>query len=220
MEAVRSGPIGKLFRSDNFVFGQSGAGNNWAKGHYTEGAELVYSVMDVVRKDAENCDCLQGFQLTHSHGSGTGSGVTTCLRFPGQLNANLRKNWRSTWCRSLVCISSCPDSHPSPPQAASTTADPANVRRQEHDGCVRPPSRPLPHHIQNKNSGYFVEWIQNNVKTAVCDIPPCCFALDDCNTVGWYVNYPSRFKVNFIIIFIECEIHLGHEKCCECVEFG
>merc|ERR1712071_140332 len=25
---------------------------------------------------------------------------------------------------------------------------------------------------QNKNSSYFVEWIPNNVKTAVCDIPP------------------------------------------------
>jgi len=79
MEAVRSGPIGKLFRPDNFVFGQSGAGNNWAKGHYTEGAELVDSVMDVVRKEAESCDCLQGFQLTHSLGGGTGSGMGTLL---------------------------------------------------------------------------------------------------------------------------------------------
>merc|ERR1711892_1011285 len=26
--------------------------------------------------------------------------------------------------------------------------------------------------IQNKNSSYFVEWIPNNVKTAVCDSPP------------------------------------------------
>ena len=26
--------------------------------------------------------------------------------------------------------------------------------------------------IQNKNSPYFVEWIPNNVKTAVCDIAP------------------------------------------------
>uniref|UniRef100_A0A8D8DI13 Tubulin beta-3 chain n=1 Tax=Culex pipiens TaxID=7175 RepID=A0A8D8DI13_CULPI len=59
MEAVRSGPYGKLFRPDNFVFGQSGAGNNWAKGHYTEGAELVDAVLDVVRKECENCDCLQ-----------------------------------------------------------------------------------------------------------------------------------------------------------------
>jgi len=49
MDSVRSGPFGQLFRPDNFVFGQSGAGNNWAKGHYTEGAELVDSVLDVVR---------------------------------------------------------------------------------------------------------------------------------------------------------------------------
>ncbi|XP_060718519.1 tubulin beta-4B chain isoform X11 [Tachysurus vachellii] len=66
MDSVRSGPFGQVFRPDNFVFGQSGAGNNWAKGHYTEGAELVDSVLDVVRKEAESCDCLQGFQLTHS----------------------------------------------------------------------------------------------------------------------------------------------------------
>ena len=26
--------------------------------------------------------------------------------------------------------------------------------------------------VQNKNSSYFVEWIPNNVKTAMCDIPP------------------------------------------------
>ena len=37
MDSVRSGPYGAIFRPDNFVFGQSGAGNNWAKGHYTEG---------------------------------------------------------------------------------------------------------------------------------------------------------------------------------------
>jgi hypothetical protein len=32
MDSVRSGPLGSLFRPDNFVFGQNGAGNNWAKG--------------------------------------------------------------------------------------------------------------------------------------------------------------------------------------------
>uniref|UniRef100_A0A8C2D829 Tubulin beta chain n=1 Tax=Cyprinus carpio TaxID=7962 RepID=A0A8C2D829_CYPCA len=79
MDSVRSGPFGQVFRPDNFVFGQSGAGNNWAKGHYTEGAELVDSVLDVVRKEAESCDCLQGFQLTHSLGGGTGSGMGTLL---------------------------------------------------------------------------------------------------------------------------------------------
>jgi len=47
MDSVRSGPFGQIFRPDNFVFGQSGAGNNWAKGHYTEGAELVDSVLEM-----------------------------------------------------------------------------------------------------------------------------------------------------------------------------
>ena len=54
-------------------------GNNWAKGHYTEGAELIDSVLDVVRKEAESCDCLQGFQIAHSLGGGTGSGMGTLL---------------------------------------------------------------------------------------------------------------------------------------------
>jgi len=79
MDSVRAGPYGQLFRPDNFVFGQTGAGNNWAKGHYTEGAELIDSVLDVVRKEAESCDCLQGFQLCHSLGGGTGSGMGTLL---------------------------------------------------------------------------------------------------------------------------------------------
>lgn len=61
------------------VNGQSGAGNNWAKGHYTEGAELVDHVLDAVRREAESCDSLQGFQITHSLGGGTGSGMGTLL---------------------------------------------------------------------------------------------------------------------------------------------
>ncbi|KAK2114875.1 Tubulin beta-8 chain [Saguinus oedipus] len=97
-------PFRQIFRPDNFVFGelwlrtgvrllswgslsdrlyyltgQCGAGNSWAKGNYTEGAELMESVMDVVRKEAESRDCLQGFQLTHSLGGGTGSGMGTLL---------------------------------------------------------------------------------------------------------------------------------------------
>ena len=47
--------------------------------HISVGAELVDSVLDVVRKESESCDCLQGFQLTHSLGGGTGSGMGTLL---------------------------------------------------------------------------------------------------------------------------------------------
>ncbi|CAG8658351.1 14273_t:CDS:2, partial [Racocetra fulgida] len=79
MDSIRSSPYGSLFRPDNFVFGQSGAGNNWAKGYYTEGAELVDSILDVLRKESESTDCLQGFQVTHSLGGGTGSGLGSLL---------------------------------------------------------------------------------------------------------------------------------------------
>lgn len=79
MDAVRAGPLGQLFRPDNFVFAQASAGNNWAKGHYTEGAELIEAAVDVIRRETEGCDCLQGFQLTHSLGGGTGSGMGTLL---------------------------------------------------------------------------------------------------------------------------------------------
>ena len=52
MDSVRSGPYGQVFRPDNFVFGQSGAGNNWAKGHYTEGnyLELFSLRSDILRR--------------------------------------------------------------------------------------------------------------------------------------------------------------------------
>ena len=79
IDSVRASALGQLFRPDNFVFGQSGSGNNWAKGHYTEGAEMIENVLEVVRKEAEGCDCLQGFQLSHSLGGGTGSGMGTLL---------------------------------------------------------------------------------------------------------------------------------------------
>ncbi|CAK0880165.1 unnamed protein product [Prorocentrum cordatum] len=96
MDSVRAGPFGQLFRPDNFVFGQTGAGNNWAKGHYTEGAELIDSVLDVVRKEAEGCDCLQGFQMCHSLGGGTGAGMGTLLiskvreEYPDRIMETLR----------------------------------------------------------------------------------------------------------------------------------
>uniref|UniRef100_A0A183UUM9 Tubulin beta chain n=1 Tax=Toxocara canis TaxID=6265 RepID=A0A183UUM9_TOXCA len=315
MDSIRGGAFGQLFRPDNFVFGQSGAGNNWAKGHYTEGAELVDNVLDhvfrffffacvVVKKDR----CFQGFQLTHSLGGGTGSGmgtlliskvreeypdrivssfsvvpspkvsdvvlepynatlsvhqlventdetfcidnealydicfrtlkltnptygdlnhlvsmtmsgVTTCLRFPGQLNADLRK--------LAVNMVPFPRLHFFMPGFAPLSARGAAAYRasnvaeltQQVNGALVVLVHEVvfvvvsgvgamfdaknmmaacdPRHgryltvaaifrgrmsmrevddqmmqVQSRNSSYFVEWIPNNVKTAVCDIPP------------------------------------------------
>lgn len=79
VDVIKASERGSMFRPDNFVHGQSGAGNNWAKGHYTEGAELIESVLDIVRRETEACETLQGFQVSHSLGGGTGSGLGTLL---------------------------------------------------------------------------------------------------------------------------------------------
>lgn len=71
--------MGQFFRPDNFIHADSGAGNNWAKGYFSEGAELVEEVLDSIRKEAESCESMQGFQMMHSLGGGTGSGLGSLL---------------------------------------------------------------------------------------------------------------------------------------------
>jgi tubulin beta len=44
----------------------------------------VESVLDVIRKEAEHADCLQGFQMSHSLGGGTGSGLGSLLLSKGE----------------------------------------------------------------------------------------------------------------------------------------
>ncbi|XP_040588788.1 tubulin beta-1 chain isoform X1 [Mesocricetus auratus] len=286
MDSIRSSRLGALFQPDSFVHGNSGAGNNWAKGHYTEGAELIENVMDAVRKESEGCDCLQGFQIVHSLGGGTGSGmgtllmnkireeypdrilnsfsvmpspkvsdtvvepynavlsihqlmenadacfcidnealydicfrtlrlttptygdlnhlvsltmsgITTSLRFPGQLNADLRK--------LAVNMVPFPRLHFFMPGFAPLTAQGsqqyralsvAELTQQMFDArnimaacdprrgryltvaCIfrgKMSTREVDQQllsVQTRSSSCFVEWIPNNVKVAVCDIPP------------------------------------------------
>jgi tubulin beta len=286
MDSIRGGEYGKLFRPDNFVHGQSGAGNNWAKGHYTEGAELVDSIMDVVRKEAEGCDMLQGFQITHSMGGGTGAGMgtllvskireeypdrimstysvvpspkvsdtvvepynatlsvhqlvenadqcfaldnealydicfrtlklknpsygdlnnliasaitgTTCsLRFPGQLNCDLRKlavnmvpfprlHFFLVGFAPLTSGQSQDYRVLTVPELTSQAFDAKNMmcaadpRHGRYLTCAmmfrgNMSSKEVDDqmlNMVNKNSSYFVEWIPNNLKASICDIPP------------------------------------------------
>jgi len=116
MDSVRAGPFGQLFRPDNFLFRQTGAGNNW--GHYTEGAELIDSVLDVVRKEAESCDCRQGFQITHSLGGGTGSGMGTLLT----------SKFREEYPDRMMCTFSIFQS----PKVSDTVVEPYNATLSVH----------------------------------------------------------------------------------------
>jgi len=38
--------LGKFFSPDSYIHAQNGAGNNWAKGYYSEGSELVEPILD------------------------------------------------------------------------------------------------------------------------------------------------------------------------------
>ena len=71
--------MGRLFNPDNFISAQDGAGNNWAKGYMSNGSEIIDDVLDQVRKQTELCESISGFQIVHSLGGGTGSGLGSLL---------------------------------------------------------------------------------------------------------------------------------------------
>eukprot|EP01041_Mallomonas_annulata_P001635 gene1635-3170_t len=79
LQHISASPLGQLFNPENFIYGRGSSSSNWAKGHYTDGAELIDPIMDMIRKENESCDSLQGFQLLHAIGGGTGSGLGTLI---------------------------------------------------------------------------------------------------------------------------------------------
>ena len=85
----RTYPFRWLFSEYNIVNSDCGTCNNWAKGFYTEGGEIIDDVMDIVREEVEKCEKIEGFQISHSLGGGTGSGMGSLLI------SNLRQEYPS-----------------------------------------------------------------------------------------------------------------------------
>lgn len=54
------------------------AGNNWGVG-YSEAAKYSDDLIDIITREAEDCDSFEGFMLTHSIAGGTGSGMGSYL---------------------------------------------------------------------------------------------------------------------------------------------
>ncbi|KAG8720313.1 alpha-tubulin [Ceratobasidium sp. 394] len=79
VDEVRNGTYRTLFHPETLITGKEDAANNYARGHYTVGKELIDGVMDRVRRLADNCSGLQGFFVFHSFGGGTGSGFGALL---------------------------------------------------------------------------------------------------------------------------------------------
>ncbi|KAJ6223570.1 hypothetical protein RDWZM_002115 [Blomia tropicalis] len=79
IDEVRNGSYAKLFHPEQLISGKEDAANNYARGHYTIGKELIDLVLERTRKLSEQCTSLQGFLIFHSFGGGTGSGFTSLL---------------------------------------------------------------------------------------------------------------------------------------------
>ncbi|PIC42885.1 hypothetical protein B9Z55_009814 [Caenorhabditis nigoni] len=79
VDEIRTGTYKKLFHPEQMLTGKEDAANNYARGHYTVGKEIIDTTMDRIRRLANNCDGLQGFFVFHSFGGGTGSGFTSMM---------------------------------------------------------------------------------------------------------------------------------------------
>jgi len=79
VDEVRTGTYRQLFHPEQLITGKEDAANNYARGHYTIGKDIIDSVLDKVRKMSDNCSALQGFLIFHSTGGGTGSGLGSLL---------------------------------------------------------------------------------------------------------------------------------------------
>ena len=79
LDEIRTGAYRELFHPEQLINGKEDAANNYARGHYTVGKEIIDLTIDRIRKIADQCTGLQGFIVFHSFGGGTGSGFGSLL---------------------------------------------------------------------------------------------------------------------------------------------
>lgn len=92
INSILNSPYAKLYNPENVFLSKhgGGAGNNWASG-YSQGQKLQEEVFDIIDREADGSDSLEGFVLCHSIAGGTGSGMGSFMlealndRFPKKL---------------------------------------------------------------------------------------------------------------------------------------
>jgi tubulin gamma len=92
VHGIQRSSLSALFNPENVYIHPEGggAGNNWAAG-YDIAESVQETIFDMVDREAENSDSLEGFVLTHSIAGGTGSGLGSFIlerineRFPKKL---------------------------------------------------------------------------------------------------------------------------------------
>uniref|UniRef100_A0A060T8B6 Tubulin gamma chain n=1 Tax=Blastobotrys adeninivorans TaxID=409370 RepID=A0A060T8B6_BLAAD len=92
VNSILSGPRAKMFNPENVYLSPhgGGAGNNFAAG-YHQAEKIADELLDMLDREADGSDSLEGFMLLHSIAGGTGSGLGSFLlerindRFPKKL---------------------------------------------------------------------------------------------------------------------------------------
>ena len=92
IHTIMNSPYANLYNPENVYQSKDGggAGNNWAAGYHS-GERLHEEVFDIIDREADGSDSLEGFVLCHSIAGGTGSGMGSYLlerlndRFPKKL---------------------------------------------------------------------------------------------------------------------------------------
>jgi tubulin gamma len=110
INSIRKDDYRNFFNPENIFIAKEGggAGNNWASGH-RQAAAVCDDLMDMINREADGSESLEGFVLTHSIAGGTGSGMGSFIletlndHFPKKLIQACR-------CLSLLlCLKiSCP----------------------------------------------------------------------------------------------------------------
>lgn len=92
INTIMNSPYSKLYNQENIYLSKQGggAGNNWASG-YGQGEKLQEEIFDIIDREADGSDSLEGFVLCHSIAGGTGSGMGSYMleiltdRYPKKL---------------------------------------------------------------------------------------------------------------------------------------
>ncbi|KAL9632189.1 MAG: hypothetical protein Q9164_005479, partial [Protoblastenia rupestris] len=92
IQGIQNGPYKNIYNPENFFVGAQGTGaaNNWGVG-YEFGDSVQEEVFDMIDREADGSDSLEGFMLLHSIAGGTGSGLGSYIlermndRFPKKL---------------------------------------------------------------------------------------------------------------------------------------
>eukprot|EP01026_Neomeris_dumetosa_P078539 TRINITY_DN85015_c0_g1_i7.p1 TRINITY_DN85015_c0_g1~~TRINITY_DN85015_c0_g1_i7.p1 ORF type:complete len:352 (+),score=9.82 TRINITY_DN85015_c0_g1_i7:372-1427(+) len=77
---IQQSEFRSLFNPENIFVAKEGggAGNNWGSG-YTQAEKIDEILLEMIDREAEYCDSMEGFCLCHSIAGGTGSGMGSYL---------------------------------------------------------------------------------------------------------------------------------------------